>query len=149
MSGDLRVPPVSDDPRAHAAIVVLTDRIASEAGALIRALGGLDGLVFTACFGEHAPAVRSAVCERLARLGLRFDDAVNAVGNDRISIADAAIEVRIIATGEEAMIAHYTLALIRQRSRTSAGFPATLLEPPAYGTRDEIEPVRREIETPL
>jgi acetate kinase len=114
VSGDVRVLLASDNKQSREAIELFTYRIASEAGALISALGGLDGLVFTAGIGEHAPAIRSAVCERLAWLGLRLDDAANAVGDDRISVADSAIEVRIIATDEEAMIAHHTLALIRQ-----------------------------------
>jgi acetate kinase len=75
-------------------------------------LGGLDGLVFTAGIGEHALAIRSAVCERLAWLGLRLDDTANAAGADRISAADSAIEVRVIATDEEAMIAHHTREVI-------------------------------------
>jgi hypothetical protein len=87
-------------------------------------------------------------CERLAWRGLRFEDAANAVGSDCISVADSATEVRIIATDEETMIAHYTLALIRQRSRTSADLPATLLEQTVHGIRDEIEWMHREIEAP-
>ena len=108
---DLSVPPVSEDPRAREAIVLFTYRIVSDAGALIC---GLDGQAFIACIGEHASAARSAVWERLAWFGLRFDDAASAVGNDRICVADSAIEVRIIATYDEAMIAHHTFALIRQ-----------------------------------
>ena len=55
ISGDVRVLLASDDPHAREAIELFTYRIACEAGALVSALGGLDGLVFTAGIGEHAP----------------------------------------------------------------------------------------------
>ena len=114
ISGDVRVLLASDVPHAREAIELFTYRIASEAGALISALGGLDGLVFTAGIGENAPSIRSAICERLTWLGLRLDDAANAAGADRISTADSAVEVRVIPTDEEAMIAQHTLGLIRR-----------------------------------
>jgi acetate kinase len=78
----------------------------------LSAWGGLDGLVFTADIGEHAPSIRSAVCTRLAWLGLRFDDAANTGGADRTS-SDSAIEVRVTASDEEAMIPQHTHALMR------------------------------------
>jgi acetate kinase len=45
------------------------------------ALGGLDGLVFTAGIGEHAPAIRAAVCSRLAWLGVTLDPAALAAAS--------------------------------------------------------------------
>ncbi len=60
ISGDVRVLLASGDPNAAEAIDLFTYRIACEAGALVSALGGLDGLVFTAGIGEHAPAIRAA-----------------------------------------------------------------------------------------
>ncbi len=118
ISGDVRVLLASDDPRARDAIEMFTYRIAFMAGALVSALGGLDGLVFTAGIGEHAPAIRAAVCNRLAWLGLRLDSAANAAGADRISAPDSTIEVRVIPTNEEAMIARHTSAVVqRQESK--------------------------------
>jgi acetate kinase len=78
ISGDVRVLLASSDPHARDAIELFTHRIALEAGAMVSALGGLDGLVFTAGIGEHTPEIRSAVCARLGWLGLRIDDATNA-----------------------------------------------------------------------
>jgi acetate kinase len=114
ISGDVRVLLASDDPHARDAIESFTYRIAGEAGALVSALGGLDGLVFTAGIGEHAPAIRAAVCTRLVWLGLRLDGAANAAGAARISAPDSAIDVRVIATDEEAMIARHTQTTIRR-----------------------------------
>jgi acetate kinase len=116
ISGDARVLLASDDPRAKEALDLFTYRIAIEIGALASALGGLDGLVFTAGIGEHAPAIRAAVCIRLAWLGLDLDEGANAAGAVRISTPASTIEVRVIATNEEAMIAHHTLATIRRQA---------------------------------
>ncbi len=112
ISGDVRLLLASDDPHAREALDLFTYRIASQAGALISALGGLDGFVFTAGIGENAPRIREAVCVRLAWLGLRLDDAANAAGADRISAPDSTVEVRVIATNEEAVIARHTQAAI-------------------------------------
>ena len=115
ISGDLRVLLASDDPRAREAIDLFTYRIATEAGALVSALGGLDGLVFTAGVGENAPAIRAEVCDRLSWLGIRLDPAANAIGRGCISLPDSKIEVRIIPTDEEAMIARHTWATLTDR----------------------------------
>ncbi len=110
ISGDIRVLLASDAPQAREAIELFTYRIALEAGAMASALGGLDGFVFTAGIGEHSAPVRAAVCERLRWLGLRVDDNANAVGADRISAPDSGVEIRVIPTDEELMIARHTRA---------------------------------------
>jgi acetate kinase len=114
ISGDVRVLLASDDPHARDAIELFIYRIALEAGAMISALGGLDGLVFTAGIGEHASTVRSAVCARLSWLGLRIDETANAASAGRISAPDSKVEVRVIATNEELMIARHTQAEINR-----------------------------------
>ncbi len=112
VSDDVRVLLASADPHAKEALDLFTYRIATEVGGLVSALGGLDGLVFTAGIGEHAPAIRASVAARLSWLGLRLDMAANATGNGRISSNDSAIDVFVIPTDEEAMIAHHTYAII-------------------------------------
>jgi len=112
ISADMRVLLGSDHPHAREAIELFTYRIACEAGGLISALGGLDGLVFTAGIGEHAPAIRAAIAARLSWLGLRLDPAANQAGPGRISTEDSAIAVFVIPTNEEAMIAQHTHAMI-------------------------------------
>jgi acetate kinase len=113
ISGDIRVLLASDDPRAREAIDLFTYRIAGEAAAMVSALGGLDGLVFAAGIGEHAPTIRSEICARLAWLGLRLDSAANVAGAACISTPDSRIEVRVMATDEEVVIARHTQSAIR------------------------------------
>ncbi len=111
ISGDVRVLLESPDPHARDALELFAYRVACEAGGLVSALGGLDGLVFTAGIGEHAPAIRRAVCDRLAWLGVRLDDDANDADADVIGAPGSAIAVRVIPTDEEAMIAQHTRAL--------------------------------------
>ena len=112
LSGDVRALLASSDPHAAEAIDLFAYRIAVETGALVSALDGLDGLVFTAGIGENAPAIRSAVCARLGWLGVRLDDVANAANASRISASDSAIEVLVIPTDEEAVIARHTRATV-------------------------------------
>jgi acetate kinase len=60
-SSDMRTLLASDDPRAREAVELFAFRAAREIGALTAGLGGLDGLVFTAGIGEHAPEIRERI----------------------------------------------------------------------------------------
>jgi len=112
ISGDIRLLLASEEPDARFAIDLFTYRIACEIGALVSALGGLDGLVFTAGIGQHSAAIRSGVCDRLGWLGVKLDPARNTMGAICISAAESAIDVRAMATDEQLMIARHTQALI-------------------------------------
>jgi acetate kinase len=113
ISGDVRVLLASSDPDAAAAIDLFTYRIAGEAASLVAALGGLDGIVFTAGIGQHAPAIRAAVGTRLAWLGVAIDPVANTEGaSGRISTRSSAAKVLVMATNEEAMIARHTRDLL-------------------------------------
>jgi acetate kinase len=108
LSSDMRALLESADPHAAEAVELFVYRVAREAGALASSLGGLDGLVFTAGIGEHAPPVRAAVCERLAWLGVRLDGTANAANQGCISTAESRVEVHVLPTDEELMIAMHT-----------------------------------------
>lgn len=114
ISSDMRTLLESPDPRAAEAVELFTYRIAREAGGLTSSLGGLDGLIFTAGIGEHAPPIRAAVCKRLEWLGVVLDPAANERGDALISAPQSRVEVRVIATDEERMIARHTLASVAQ-----------------------------------
>ena len=80
ISNDVRDLLASKDLRAKLALDHFVYRISLYAGMLASAMGGIDGFVFTAGIGENAPAIREAVAERLAWLGLDFDREANASG---------------------------------------------------------------------
>ena len=115
ISSDMRQLHASDDPRAAEAIELFVWRAAREAGALVSALGGLDGIVFTAGIGENDPAIRSAICARLAWTGLAIDETANRAGDPVISAPESRLTVRIVPTDEERMIALHSAALLAAR----------------------------------
>jgi acetate kinase len=122
ISGDMRVLIASDDPHAREALDLFSYRIAFEVAGLAGALGGLDGLVFTAGIGERAPTIRAQICDRLAWLGVRLDATANAENAARISAPGSKIDVRVIATDEEVTIARHTKAVACD-SETAAVMP--------------------------
>jgi len=112
VSSDMRTLRASADPHAKEAIDLFVYRIVREIGSLTAALGGLDGLVFTAGIGENDPATRAEVVAGCGWLGLAVDPARNASGADRISPDGTKAAVWVIPTDEEVMIARYTADLI-------------------------------------
>jgi acetate kinase len=52
------------------------------------------------------------VCRRLGWLGVRLDEAANARTAGRIDTAESAVEVRIMSTDEELMLARHTRRLM-------------------------------------
>jgi acetate kinase len=115
ISNDMRDLLASEAPLARIAVDYFVHRIVREAAALASAMGGLDGIVFTAGIGENAPLVRGRVCRGLAWLGLELDESANARHGPRISTAKSRISAWVISTDEERMIARHTHE-IRRRS---------------------------------
>ncbi|HEY3599307.1 MAG TPA: acetate/propionate family kinase [Paraburkholderia sp.] len=112
VSGDMRMLLTSAAPRACFAIDLYAYRIARELGSLAAAAQGLDALVFTAGIGEHAAEIRRRVGEQAAWLGVEIDPVANDAGGPRISTPSSKVEVWVIPTNEELMIARHTRALI-------------------------------------
>jgi acetate kinase len=112
LSGDMRTLLASPDPNAKDALALFVFRLAREIGALTASLGGLDGLVFTAGIGEHAPEIRALTVEKLNWLGAKLDTAANSRNAETISTADSKLTVLVIPTNEEEMIARHTLGCI-------------------------------------
>jgi len=112
ISSDMRTLEASDAPQAKAAIDVFAYRIGRELGSLAAALGGLDGIVFTAGIGENSRLLRERVCKDAAWLGVEFDAAANERGGPRISTAASRVGAWVIPTNEELMIARHTRRLI-------------------------------------
>jgi acetate kinase len=118
ISNDVRELLASPDPRAKLALDYFVYRISLFTGMLAAALGGIDGLVFTAGIGENAPAIREAVAKRLTWLGLDLDAKANASGEARISNKESRVVCYVIPTDEELMIARHTLAVLRSQRAT-------------------------------
>jgi acetate kinase len=112
ISSDFRELLASDDLRARFAIEVFCYRVAGHIGSLTAALGGLDGIVFTAGVGENAAPVRSVICRACAWLGLELDEVANRENKERISAPGSRVSAYVIKTDENLMIARHARALV-------------------------------------
>jgi acetate kinase len=108
ISNDMRVLLGSDESTARLAVDYFVYRAAKEIGALTAALGGLDGLVFTAGIGENSSEVRRRICEACSWLGVRLDTQANEACGPRITARDSEVSAWVIPTDEELMIARHT-----------------------------------------
>jgi acetate kinase len=102
----------SQSTSAQEAIDMYAYRIALELGRLAAALGGLEQLVFTGGVGENDADLRQNIIERSRWLGIHLDEDANVLNASVISNKHSAIPVRVIATNEEAMIAHHVTEII-------------------------------------
>ena len=89
--------------------------VAKYVGAYTAALNGIDIITFTAGVGENDGGVRADVCKYLGYLGVKIDPEQNKKRGDEIKIStdDSAVQVWIIPTNEELMIAQDTAELVK------------------------------------
>jgi acetate kinase len=116
ISNDMRELEASASPAAALAIDYFVYRIALNAGMLAAALNGLDAFIFTAGIGENSASIRARVAEKLAWLGIDFDEAANKASGPLISKPQSKIAVYVIGTDEELMIARHTVSLLSRAS---------------------------------
>ena len=112
ISSDFRELLASNDRHARFAIDVFCRSVARQIASLAAALGGLDGIVFTAGVGENAAPIRSAICRGCAWLGLDLDEAANRYHHARISAANSRVSAFVIKTDENLMIARHARAVV-------------------------------------
>jgi acetate kinase len=93
------------DVRAADAVALFCYQVKKWIGAFAAALGGLDTLIFAGGIGENAPAIRARICEGLGFLGVQFDEIRNAAGESIISADRSHVQVRVIRTDEDVIIA--------------------------------------------
>ena len=88
--------------------------VAKYVGAYAAALNGIDVITFTAGVGENGVSTRKAICEYLTYLGVEIDDELNGKrGKEmKISTPNSKVEVWIVPTNEELMIAQDTAELV-------------------------------------
>jgi acetate kinase len=113
LSNDMRLLRANAATNADAkrAIDLFVYRVTREIGSLIAALGGIDGLVFTAGIGENDAATRAEVIAGLSWAGFTLDEAANRTGGPRISTGSGP-EAWVIPTNEELVIARQTQGVL-------------------------------------
>uniref|UniRef100_A0A7V3YM27 Acetate kinase n=1 Tax=Candidatus Caldatribacterium californiense TaxID=1454726 RepID=A0A7V3YM27_9BACT len=101
--------------RARLTLDIIAYRAKKYIGAYHAILGGLDGLVFTAGIGENSPYIRKSICSGLEHLGILIDDERNTVRRKEalISRDDSRVQVMVIPTNEELVIARDTWRIAR------------------------------------
>ena len=100
------------DVRAAEAVALFCYRVKKCVGAYAAALGGIDTLVFCGGIGEHAAEVRSRICAGMGFLGIELDAERNSHNEAVISASHAAVQVRMMRTDEESMIARGVCAAL-------------------------------------
>ena len=103
------------DRRARLAIEVFCYRIKKYIGAYLAAMNGADAVVFAGGIGENSPVVRERVCTGMDWLGLALDAQRNTavVGAEgRVSADGARVEIWVIPTDEELLIARDTWRVV-------------------------------------
>ncbi|MGN0643098.1 MAG: acetate/propionate family kinase [Huintestinicola sp.] len=84
-------------------------------GAFAAVMNGVDAILFTGGIGENDAAIRGDVCKNMDYLGIKIDDEANASARGklkRISADDSKVQVWVVPTNEELLIARDTLELI-------------------------------------
>ena len=108
----------SGNPRAQLAHQILQYQIAKYVSGYITAMGGCDAIVFTAGLGENQARHRKGVGEYFGYMGLKIDPSLNEemrLGKEgKISTEDSSIDVFVIPTNEELVIARDTKALVEK-----------------------------------
>ncbi|MDA0224803.1 MAG: acetate/propionate family kinase [Proteobacteria bacterium] len=117
LSSDMRTLMASDTAAAKLAIEHFVESALRELAGLAAALRGLDALVFTGGIGENAEALRERIVQGAGWMGLRLDAKANAAGASRIDAQGSAVQLRVLRTNEETVIARHT---VRHAAPTAA-----------------------------
>ncbi len=112
----------SGDPKALLSLEMASYRIKKYVGAYYTILGGLDAIVFTAGIGEKSAHFRAMVMDGLEVLGAFLDteknnEAVTRKEGTSISRSDSKVEVLLIPTNEELMMAQKAFNLIMKNNK--------------------------------
>lgn len=118
-SRDVEAAMKSGNHRAKLAFDILCYQIKKYIGSYAAAMGGLEAIVFTAGIGEHTPYIRENALSGLEFLGVKLDKERNTFGHSgtpvKISADDSRVQVYMIPTNEELVIAKDTEALVKSK----------------------------------
>ena len=103
-----------DKPKAKTAIKLFTKTIAQFVAKYAVSLNGIDTIIFTGGIGENQINIRKAICEHLTWMGVEIDLDKNNVRSEEIKISteNSKVEVYIVPTDEEMVIARDTKAIV-------------------------------------
>lgn len=108
------------EPNSTLAFEMYEYRLRKYIGAYAAAMNGVDVIVFTAGVGENSIVLRQRVLEQLTYLGVELDEELNSIRSGeprRISAANSKVEVLVIPTNEELVIARDTHRIVQASNR--------------------------------
>lgn len=106
------------DRRAQLVSDMLVYEIKKYIGSYAAAMNGLDAVLFTGGIGENAAEVRECVCADMDFFGIKIDNELNKTVHGelkKLSTPDSKVDVWVVPTNEELLIARDTLALINKK----------------------------------
>lgn len=112
---DISAAAAKGDKKSQLVTDMLVYEIKKYIGGYAAAMNGLDAVLFTGGIGENAYEVREAVCKDMEFFGIKLDEKANdgLRGKlQKISAPDSKVEVWVVPTNEELLIARDTLAMI-------------------------------------
>ena len=77
-------------------------------------LGGADAIVFTGGIGENGEQIRKRICADLEAFGIELCDSANLSvnGEAKISSQQSKVDIWVVPTNEEIVVARQTKALL-------------------------------------
>ena len=106
-----------DDRRAWLAIELFAYRARKYIGGYLAAMDGADAICFAGGIGENAAPVRAMICEGLRWMGVEIDphrnDEMVRGREGRISTDASKVEVWVVPTDEELLIARDTVRVVQ------------------------------------
>ena len=106
--------------RAKLTTDILQYQIKRYIGAYAAIMNGIDAVLFTGGIGENSWEVREAVCADMSYFGIEIDRELNKTVKGKlmkISTPSSKVEVWVVPTNEELLIARDTLAVIAENAK--------------------------------
>src|SRR5262245_14142558 len=111
---DIEEKAATGERRAKLAVDVFVASVRQYLGSYLLLLNGADAIVFTGGIGENSALMRESVCANLDWLGIHLDEFANrtARGESTIHAADSRVQMWIMPTNEEIVVARQAKALL-------------------------------------
>ncbi|MBI1830102.1 MAG: acetate/propionate family kinase [Planctomycetes bacterium] len=108
---DVELAASAGDANAKLALEVFVAAVRHYLGSYLVLLGGSDAIIFTGGIGENSSTMREAICRDVAWFGITLDPAKNksAKGETRIDAPKSRVQLWIMPTNEELIVARQTL----------------------------------------
>jgi len=117
-SRDIEAAILEGNKRAELAANILAYQVKKYIGMYAAAMNGLDAVVFTAGMGENNPELRERACTDMDFMGIKIDNELNAKtfrqpNNVKLSTDESKVQVWVLPTNEELVIASDTEAIVK------------------------------------